>query len=311
MANLAKDLILPDLKNPNNTTNEAYPAKSKVSGISQITKYNALVNNRQSISSDNELEDFELLSNKNCRSIDRVDFPNEQDEWNAIVKYNHKLYEEEKKNNKLKDLEIKKRTREDLDNQIRQKLKHKYEEMQKNREYDNIILSHCQFMDEVERKRNQEAKDRLMKEKENRDKQLLDEQTRKKIEILKEKKYDREYVKNIQSEMEKDKQMQLKRRQDDKNLMLKTIEESKLNRLRMLENREHEKLNDIKAVEDLGKLLDRQEMERKEYFKKIERNANNFVNRMAATVMNEIKIKSKEEDEKMNAYLLEREKRLK
>ena len=40
----------------------------------------------------------------------------------------------------------------------------------------------------------------LTNEKENRDKQLIDQQKRKKIEILKEKKYDREYVKNILSD---------------------------------------------------------------------------------------------------------------
>ena len=53
----------------------------------------------------------------------------QKDEWNAIVAYNKKLYEEELKNNKLKELEIKRRIREDLDNQIRQKLRKTHEEI--------------------------------------------------------------------------------------------------------------------------------------------------------------------------------------
>jgi hypothetical protein len=254
-----------------------------------------------------ELDDY--LSKNSSRNIERFDFPNEQDEWNAIVKYNRKLYEDDQKNNKLKELEIRKRIREDLDNQIRQKVKRSYEEAQKNREYDNIILNHCNFLEEIERKRTQDIREKVLREKENRDKQLLDEKTRKKIEQLKEKKYDREYVKNIQSELEKEKQIQLKKRMEERELMFDTLKENELNKKRALENKEKERLSDIKYTEEFAKVLERQDQERLEYFKKIERNANNFMNKMADNVLDHIEFKNKEEEERMRSFLLEKEKR--
>lgn len=307
---------------PNLNNNEALSVKSKnskLSNYSNFSKFNPSIglagkeNDIQSRSSKNtnyDIDDFDILSNRNYKSIERFDFPNEQDEWNAIVKYNRKLYEEEQKNSKFKDLEIRKRIREDLDNQIRQKLKRSYEETQKNRDYDEIMLNHCQYMDDLERKRNQELKERVQREKENRDKQFQDEKQRKKIEILKEKKYDREYVKNIQSELEKERQIQLKKRLDERELMFDTIKENELNKKRALENKEKERLSDIKSTEDYAKVLDRQEQERNEYFKRIERNANNYINKMADTVISSIEAKNKEEEERMRLFLIEKERRL-
>lgn len=307
-------MIIPDLQN-----NEAFTAKSKPSVSSIPSKYNSAAaiiadHDAEKISKlspkmNNNEEDSEILLNRNYRNIERFDFPNAQDEWNAIVKYNRKLYEEEQKNNKLKDLEIRKRIREDLENQMRQKHKRNYEEQVKNREYDEIMMNHCRFLDEMEKKRNQEIKERIVKEKENRDKQVQDEKLRKKTEQLKEKKYDREYVKNIQSELEKDRQIQLKRRLDERELMFNTIMENELNKKRALENKEKERLTDIKYTEEYAKLIDRQELERMDYFKRIERNANNYINKMADTVMNNIEAKNKEEEEKMKTFLMEKEKR--
>jgi len=206
-------------------------------------------------------------------------------------------------------LEIRKRIREDLDNQIRQKLKRENEEHLKNREYDNIVLNHCEFLDELEKKRNQETKERVLREKENRDKQLIDEKQRKKVEKLKEKKYDREYVKNIQMELEKEKQIQLKKRHEERELMFDTIKENELNKKRAMEIKEKERLSDIRYTEEYAKLLDRQELERIEYSKRIERNSNNYLNKMAESVLANIQAKNVEEEERMRDYLSEKEKR--
>ncbi len=212
-------------------------------------------------------------------------------------------------NNKLKDIEIRKRIREDLDNQIRQKQKRGYEETKKNRDYDEIMLNHCNYLDELDQRRNQELRERIQREKDNRDRQLQDEKQRKKIEVLKEKKYDREYVKNIKSELEKERQIQLKKRLDERELMFDTIKENELNKKRALENKEQERLSDIKATEEYAKVLDRQEQERNEYFRRIERNANNHVNKMADTVLSSMDAKNKEEEEKMRLFLIEKERR--
>jgi len=308
---------LPDLNPKLNIINDAISSKSKyskASGSSHISKYNLSVgaaNASEKLSqvSNIDPEQLDILSNRNFKSVERFDFPNVQDEWNAIVKYNRQLYEEELKNNKQKDLEIRKRIREDLDNQIRQKLKRENEEHLKNREYDNIVLNHCEFLDELEKKRNQETKERVLREKENRDKQLIDEKQRKKVEKLKEKKYDREYVKNIQMELEKEKQIQLKKRHEERELMFDTIKENELNKKRAMEIKEKERLSDIRYTEEYAKLLDRQELERIEYSKRIERNSNNYLNKMAESVLANIQAKNVEEEERMRDYLSEKEKR--
>ena len=59
----------------------------------------------------------------NERNFIRIDFSDVGDEWQALAKYNKKIYEQQLKEEKEKDAEVKKRTREDLDNQIKQKLK--------------------------------------------------------------------------------------------------------------------------------------------------------------------------------------------
>ena len=277
-----------------------------MSGASKLSK------NKEkcySTKSNYDMDDLDLLSNRNNRNLDRLDFIDEGDEWNAIVKYNRKIHDDEKIENKQKDLEIKRRTKEDLDNQIRQKIKRINEEHLKNNEYDSILLNHCGFLEEIEKKKHQEVKDRIMKEKDNRDKQLLDEKYRKKVEVLKEKKYEKEYVKSIVSELEKDKQIQLHKRMEERETMLKTMKENELNKIRQLDYKEKERLSDIRSTEEFVRVLDRQDQERNEYFKKIERNANNFVNKNATTVLNDLEINKKDDDDKMKNYLAEKEKR--
>jgi hypothetical protein len=180
-------LVLPDLNKQE--TLSVHSKHSKMSGASQLSKYN----DKKTLTE--ELEELESLSNK--KPLCRYDFSNEGDEWNAICLLNQKMFEEEKKLNKLKDIDIKRRTKDDLDNQIRQKLKRLNEEHMKNIEYDRILLNHNDYLNELEKHKHHEMKSKILKEKENRDKQLKDEKTRKKIEILKEKKYEKELGKYI------------------------------------------------------------------------------------------------------------------
>lgn len=57
-------------------------------------------------------------------------------------------------------------------------------------------------------------------------------------------------------------------------------------------------------------MLDKQENERKLYFKNIENKANNFLAKMSATVLKDIENKNKEENEKFKKYEQEKESRL-
>ena len=70
-----------------------------------------------------ELKEEELLENKN--RYKRIDFTYQGDEWAAIVNYNKNLYKRQILEDKLKELEVQRRTKECLDIQIKEKLKKK------------------------------------------------------------------------------------------------------------------------------------------------------------------------------------------
>lgn len=59
-----------------------------------------------------------------------------------MAKYNRKVFEDQIKEERIKDNELKRRNREDLDLQIKQKLRKEYEDELKEKEYDNILREH-------------------------------------------------------------------------------------------------------------------------------------------------------------------------
>lgn len=298
------DIVLPEICK-NSVNNDAMSVSSKMSGASHLSKFNK--NNAKT--KQHEKEELEFLKSKSSSQPEKFDFTEEGDEWNAIVAYNQKLFMEEKAHNKIKDLDIKKRIKSDLDHQVKDKLLRKHEESLKNKEYDQAILNHCEFLNEMERQREREKKELILKEKESRDLQLKDEKRKKRIEIIKEKKFDRETVKNIKLEIEKEKEKIFQKKMNEQELLHKTLRENEINRIKKIEEREKEKLDDMKFKDEYNQVILRQDLERAQYFKKIERNSANHVNTMAQTVLSDIEKKNNEEDEKMRVYLEEKERR--
>ena len=88
-----------------------------------------------------ELEaEFAKDEEESKKNFKRLDFSDEGDEWSAIAKYNRKLYEDQIKMEKIKDEELKRRNKADLDFQVKQKLKQDYENELKEKEYDKIQM---------------------------------------------------------------------------------------------------------------------------------------------------------------------------
>ena len=153
-----------------------------------------------------ELEaEFAEEEKKNKKNYERLDFSDQGDEWSAIAKYNRKIFEDTIKEEKRKDQELKKRNREDLDYQIKQKLKKEYEEELKEKEYDNIVLEHRKKMDELDREKEEKLKQQSLREKELRDEQMRQIYIKKRLEQLKEKKFEKSLVKSIQEGIEREK----------------------------------------------------------------------------------------------------------
>ncbi len=74
--------------------------------------------------------------------------------------------------------------------------------------------------------------------------------------------------------------------------------------------KQKERFDDIKSAEDYTKVLDKQENDRKMYFKNIELKANNFLAKMSATVLKDIENKNKEDEEKVKKYEREKEEKI-
>jgi len=185
-SNPSNKLLLPDI-DINRMENMSVRSKhSKMSGVSHLSKHSEL--KRRELGRD----DDELSSYSQKIGTDRIEFNDEGDEWNAIAKFNQKMFQEERKNNKYKEFEIKKRTKEELDGQVKDKLRRVNDEYKKNKEYDNILLKHVEFLTQLEKDKYDEMKAKIYKDKENRDIQLKEEKKRKKEEKKKEKEIDKE-----------------------------------------------------------------------------------------------------------------------
>ena len=277
--------------------------QSRMSGASDLDKFDD--RNLGDQMRDEEMKDFQKLNlgvkEKENDKID-FDFSKYADEWDAINMYNKKKFEEDKKREKIKDHEMKLRTKNDLDNQIKQKIKREYEEKLKSLEYDALVDKHLKHLDELEAKKREEIRKRVLKEKEMRDKQLREQYVKKRIDFLKNKKYERALVKENQQQIKDEIKANLEKKKAEKLAMEKTKEDNLLRRKILAEEEKKEREDDIRIMEDALALDIKKENERKEYFQKIERNANVFSGKAIETVLKAQKEKMRMEEEKLKEY---------
>lgn len=239
----------------------------------------------------------------NANNLDpNFDFSAYPDEWTAIAEYNKEEYEKQKIIDRQKEREVKNRTKTDLDFQVKQKIKKNYEQSLKEKESDLIMLKHLDKIDEIERQKALEIKKRILKEKESRDVQIKDAYVRKRIETLKNKKYERELIEHLNKEIEREKQIALEKKLKEKKALEKTLKENELHKKIVQQQKMKEREDDIKAMEDNDRVKEKQELERVLYFKNIERNSNNFMTQAVQTVLKEQAEKDKEEQEKRDKY---------
>jgi len=101
----------------------------------------------------------------------------------------------------------------------------------------------------------------------------------------------------------------IKKKMEEKFALQKTLKDNELNKLKQLELLKKEKEDDVRAGQEYGKILEKQENERIEYFRRIERNAHGYMTKAVEDSLKEIEMKNKEEEEKIRHFLLEKERR--
>ena len=245
-----------------------------------------------------------------CYPNGRIDFSEcGGDEWAALADYNRKQYLIEQKEEKIKDHEIKMRNKEELENQIKDKIKREYEDELKEKEYAKMMNEHLKKIDLIEKEKQEELHKQRLKEQDNRKKQMKDEFTRKRIEELKNKKFERNLVKHYTEEIEAEKKANLEKKKKEHEALIQTLKDNELNKLRKAEALKKEKEEDLKFCEENNKIEERKELERKLYFKRIERNANNFMTGVAKEALDKMKKEAEEEELKTNYYTMEKNKK--
>ena len=249
-----------------------------------------------------ELEaEFAKEEKENKNKYKRLDFTEEGDEWSAIAKYNRKLYEEQIKLEKMKDEELKKRNKADLDLQIKQRLKQEYENELKEKEYDKIMKEHQKEMDELDRKKQEEIKKQVLREKESRDEQMRQNYIRKRIEILKEKKFEKNLVKNIKEGIEKEKQKAIEKKKKENEALLRAIKENDLKMKMKKEKEKRDKEEEIKMGEERMKMQMKEDLQREKYYETIKNNGNKM-SLKADEILEKLRKDQEEEDKRIQHY---------
>jgi hypothetical protein len=240
----------------------------------------------------------------------RIDFSKEGNEWSAISKYKQKLYRQQLIEEKMKENEIKKRTKEELDNQIKQKIQKEHEENLREKKFNELLNEKLKKMDEIDKIKSEKIKSQFIREKESRDKLLQDISIRRKIEFLKEKKLDNELLSNAKRIWQKeinDKNMQKKILNEELNKTIKEVEQKKIKLKNMIQQQKEEEMIILKEKQ---KTEERQDKQRQKIFDKINYNMNKFIIRNAEEIVAKNRLEQQKEEEKMQYYMEEKRKEM-
>jgi len=255
-----------------------------------------------------ELEaEFSKEEEINKKNFKRLDFSKEGDEWNAIALYNRKLYEDQIKMEKIKDEELKRRNKADLDLQVRQRIKREYEEELKEKEYDKMMKEHQKAMDELDKKKMEEIKKQVLKEKESRDEQIRQNYMMKRIEYLKEKKFEKSLLKSIKEGIEKEKMDAIEKKKKENEALIKAVKENDLKLKLKKEKEKREKEEDVKLGKERMIMQMKEDTKRQKYYDMI-RNYGNKLSDKSNEIIAKIKKDQEEEDKRIHHYYVEKNK---
>ena len=283
---------------------------SRMSGGSDLDKFDEKY--LKDKLNEEEEKDFKKINEENKSDYDKrkveFDLSKYANEWDAINMYNKKKYEEQLKNERNKNWEMRMRTRADLNNQIKQKIIRKRQQELRDLEYDAMQDRHIQYLNSLDEKRRIEMKKREIKEKEERDKQLREQYITKRINFLKNKLYEKELVKHNNEEIRLEKEALLAIKKKNNEELAKTLKDNALHKKKLEEEKKKEKEFDVQMMEDSLANQLKQDNERKAYFEKIKKAGNNFSEEAVINVYKLRDEKLKDEEDKMRQYIFMKEK---
>jgi hypothetical protein len=111
------------------------------------------------------------------------------------------------------------------------------------------------------------------------------------------------------NENEQEKINEQNRRIEAKESLKKMLQDNEKFKIKQKEEATKEREQDIRFMEEYTRILEKQEQDRIEYFKKCDNRQKEAMSRMAETVVKQKDLKAKEDEEKMRNYQMEKEKR--
>ena len=242
----------------------------------------------------------------NDLNLNKLDFKKYGNEWAAMAAYDKKIYEQQLLDEKIRNAQQKKRTKYELDEQVKEKIKKEYEDELKEKEYDKLFKEHQKKLDQIEKEKEELIKQQYLREKASREAQLKDSYVRKRIDELKDKKFDKKIIKNIKSEMEKERNQMLEEKRKRNVELNKALKENEMNRKNKKKLLEKEREEDLHFLDEQKKMDMRLEQQREYLLNKIKSNGNKYTNKKAEEKLQQMKKDQEEEEKKMIFYMNEK-----
>ena len=196
-------------------------------------------------------------------------FFSEGNEWEAIVKYNKDLYDQEIEEEKRRKFENKIRLRKDLEKQIKEKVKRDYADSLEEKKYKQIFNEHNKQMEKIENEEKDIIHRRLLLEKKAQAEQIKTRKIKERLEMLREKKFDKNTIEAVKEELEKEKQYlkekKLKETEQIRKDMKEAEENIKLKHEKIKKSKEEDKI----FCQDLEKSEILKEMERQKILERM------------------------------------------
>ena len=295
-----------DKKNDDGMSVKSY-ASSRMSGATDLSKKSKQPADGAGLGVNGHGMDNAELMSVQSRTKSSYSNLNEDDEWEAIQNFNIMLHYEEQKQTMLREQERKRLIKEELDRQVREKNKRKKREVLEDQEYEEVQKKHLELLSDKEKERMRETHNKVLHEKRNRDQQMQEEKLRKRMNEKQEFDQEKQVVERLHNEMEEERRHAAEKRRQERDYLQTMLHENELQKKYQQDEQEKERLEDIKAQEAYNRMLEQQEKDRAKEIADREKRAQEFMGRMADTVIKNMDAKQREEEDKIRQYEMEKE----
>ena len=233
----------------------------------------------------------------------------EPDAWDELPKYQYLKHQEELRQQKQRQKEKKDLIKITLDQQIKQQRQMQEEKLAKIKDMDNQILKKAREEIEQEKQKQALLKEKTMKQKEQREKMIIDAKRRKENEFRTQREKELVEVAQLKNDLLNEKKQKVEKRQAEKEQAWKVIRENEAEKEKRAIEKQKEKDKQNRIIEEYNKMIDAQEKKRAEEWAAREARIKNAMDKMADTVIKKSNQAEKEAELRAVQYANEMDKK--